>query len=392
MAVQPRPRILVLTHNFPRFANDISGIGFQPLYQSLAQHVELHFVVPHDAGLSEYESVNGLHVHRFRYAEDRRETLAYRGDMHKRVLSAPFLAQSFLKSYLEKASELAAKIQPVALWAHWWIPGGMVARKVAALSGLPFVVTCHGTDIHLLRKLPFLKLLARRIFAEAKSINVVSTFLKESLVSSIGADYESKIFVAPLTVDTTNIYFEPARRRRPGSIISASRYTKQKNLDVLLRAVQRLKSEGIFCTLDLHGSGPEESALKALATDLQISDRVQFLPPLPQAELAERYRDSEIICLVSEREGFGLMLVEAMMCGCAAVGARSGGITDIIARDGTDGLLVEPRNVDSLVAALRKLLTDSTALDAIANAGRISVAQRFSPEAITASILTQITQ
>ncbi len=392
MADQHQPRILVLTHNFPRFANDISGIGFQPLYLSLAKHVEMHFVVPHDAGLNEYESVNGLHVHRFRYADDQHETLAYRGEMHKRVLSSPFLAQRFLKSYLKKAGEVAAKIQPATIWAHWWIPGGMVARKVAALSGLPFVVACHGTDIHLLQKLAVLKPLARRIFTEARSINVVSSFLKSNLLDSVGGEYQSKIFIAPLTVDTSHIYFDPKRLRKPGSIISASRYTKQKNLDILLRAVQKLKSSGIHCTLDLHGSGPEETPLKSLSAELKISDRVNFLPPVRQAELAEHYRDSEIICLVSEREGFGLMLVEAMMCGCAAIGAKSGGIVDIIAKDGTDGLLVEPRSVEDLAKALKVLLTDKARLAAVAENGRVSVERRFSPEAITSLILHQLTE
>ncbi|MGB5105500.1 MAG: glycosyltransferase [Candidatus Zixiibacteriota bacterium] len=392
MVSQPRPRVLVLTHNFPRFLNDISGIGFQPLYQSLVRRLDLHFVVPHDAGLPEYELVNGLHVHRFRYAADEKETLAYRGEMHKRVLGSPFLAQQFLKKYLDKAGSVAREIRPLTIWSHWWIPGGIVARKTSAQTGVPFVVTCHGTDIHLLQKMSFLKPMAKRVFSEAKRINVVSSFLKNNLVESIGEEFSEKIAVAPLIVDTAKIFFDPSHIRRTASIISASRYTRQKNLDILLRAIHKLKSEGVACTLDLHGNGPEESALRALASDLQLADRVQFLPPVTQAELADRYRASEIVCLVSEREGFGLMLVEAMMCGCVAVGANSGGIADIISKDGFDGMLVEPRSVDSLADALRKLLTDKSLLNSIAASGRQSVQKNFSPEFITSEFLTLLTK
>ena len=392
MDAQQRPRVLVLTHNFPRFPNDISGIGFQPLYQSLARQLELHFVVPHDARLKEYELVDGLHVHRFRYAADDKETLAYRGEMHKRVLSAPFVAQQFLENYLSKSAAVAKEIQPVVLWAHWWIPGGVVARKVSAQTAIPFVVTCHGTDIHLLQKIPFLKPMARRVFEEARRINVVSSFLKGHLLNSIGQNYSDKIAVAPLIVDETKIFYDPSHARRPGSIISASRYTKQKNLDILLRAIHQLKSEGIDCTLDMHGNGPEEESLRALAGELKLGDRVQFLAPVTQAELADRYRSSEIVCLVSEREGFGLMLVEAMMCGCVAVGARSGGITDIVRQDAVDGMLVEPRSVESLAQALRKLLTNRALLNSIAESGRRSMQTHFSPEVITSQFLTLLTK
>ena len=387
MADDQRQSVLVLTHNFPRYANDISGIGFQPLYQSLARNIALHFVVPHDAGLKDTETVNGLDVHRFRYAADDRETLAYRGDMHKRVLTSPFLALGFIKAYLKKAVEVAAAVRPTTIWAHWWIPGGIIARKLSAQTGIPFVVTCHGTDIHLLKKFPLMKPVARRVFTEAKTINVVSTFLKQSLIEALGNVYADKIKVAPLIVDTSHIHFDPDHQRRPGSIISASRYTKQKHLDILLQAVAKLKGDGVHYSLDLHGSGPEEKALKSLAGQLGLGDSVHFLPPVPQAELAERYRDSEIICLVSEREGFGLMLVEAMMCGCAAVGAKSGGITDIITQDGVDGLLVPPRNVEALTEALKRLLTNRELLQTIATKGRTSIEERFSAAAITAEFM-----
>ena len=387
MADDQRQNILVLTHNFPRFANDISGIGFQPLYQNLSRKVKLHFVVPHDAGLKDHETVNGLDVHRFHYASDDRETLAYRGDMHKRVLTSPFVALGFIKSYLEKALEIAAAVKPQTIWAHWLIPGGIVARKISAQTGIPFVVTCHGTDIHLLKKFPLMKPVARRVFNEAKTINVVSNFLKQSLIEALGDEFAGNIRVAPLVVDTAHIHFDSTHPRRQGSIISASRYTKQKNLDVLLRAVGRLKAGGVGCSLDLHGSGPEENALKLLAGQLDLGAIVRFLPSVTQAELANRYRESEIICLVSEREGFGLMLVEAMMCGCVAVGAASGGITDIITQDGEDGLLVPPRNVDALAEALKKLLTDRVLLEALATKGRLSIERRFSAEAITAEFV-----
>lgn len=386
-----RPRILVLTHNFPRYENDISGIGFQPLYRALARYLDLHFVVPHDAGLKEFEQIGNLHVHRFRYASDADETLAYRGEMHQRVLRQPLLAASFFQAYKDKALELTDKVFPKTVWAHWWLPGGLVGRFIAKKTDLPFVVTCHGTDIHLLKKYPWMKPLARQVFKYARSINVVSTYLENTLLAQIeDSSVAGKTFVAPLISDSKNIFYDPRVRRIDGTIVSASRFTRQKNLDVLIRAVKNVVDSGIKCSLTLYGEGPEEAALRALVAELQLPEVVKFHPPVTQEILGQRYRESDLVALVSEREGYGMTLVEAMMCGCAAIGANSGGITDIIQRPGEDGLLVEPRDVAGLTEALRRLLTDDDYRQSIAAKGRVSVSTRFSEKELTNLIVSHL--
>ncbi len=386
-----RPRILVLTHNFPRFENDISGIGFQPLYRALSKYLDLHFVVPHDAGLKDFEQVGNLHVHRFRYASDADETLAYRGEMHQRVLRQPLLAASFFQAYKDKGLELVDKVFPKAIWAHWWLPGGLVGRAIARRTDLPFVITCHGTDIHLLKKYSWIKPLARYVFKYARSINVVSSYLEQTLLSQIDdSTVNGKTFVAPLISDSKNTFYDPRVRRRDGSIISASRFTKQKHLDTLIKAIKNVVDSGTPCTLTLYGDGPEEAALRALVSDLNLNDVVKFHPPVTQDVLGQRYRESDIVALVSEREGYGMTLVEAMMCGCAAIGANSGGITDIITRNGEDGLLVEPGDVDSLTEALKKFLTNDEYRQSIAAKGRVSVAARFSEKELTNLLVSRL--
>ncbi len=386
-----RPRVLVLTHNFPRHAGDISGIGFQPLYRSLGRYLELHFVVPHDKGLREYEQIGDLHIHRFRYASDDEEVLAYRGEMHQRALRQPLLAASFLHNYRHRAQKLVDELYPKSVWAHWWVPGGWVGQKISRRNDLPLVVTCHGTDIHLLHKHRWLRLFAKRVFSQARSINVVSSFLEQRLLKVMDeSDLIGKTFVAPLTVDPAAVFFDPRVKRKPGSIISASRFTTQKHLDKLILAVKAVLAAGVNCSLVLYGDGPEESNLRALVNALGIERQVTFAPPVPQEVLAQKYRESQIAALISEREGFGLMLVEAMMCGCAAVGARSGGILDIITQDGVDGLLVEPGDVDSTTEALRRLLCDDELLRSVAAKGRASVNQRFSESEITNRMVSKL--
>ncbi|MCK4858194.1 MAG: glycosyltransferase [candidate division Zixibacteria bacterium] len=378
-------KALVLIHNFPRFPTDISGIGFQPLFTKLAAHVDLDFLVPHDRGLKEEDIFNNLRVHRFRYGREDNEVLAYRGNMHLRALKKPLTTWRFLQAFRCKAIQLAGRLAPDVLWAHWWIPAGWVGYKARFTYPIPLVITCHGTDIFLLNRFRWLRPLARRVFSTADRITVVSHFLKRQLIDAIGVqgnELEDKIIIAPLPVKREAFYYDPDIERAPNTIISASRFTKQKHVDLLLRAVARLTNEGISCQLDLYGDGPERQTLNNLIRQLSLQQQVHLHSPLTQVDLAERYRRSAIAVLASEHEGFGLMLVEAMLCGCVAVGARSGGITDIISEDGTDGLLIEPGSVDSLYRALKMLLTDEQLRRRLAAAGCESAAKRFSDQQI----------
>ncbi len=388
-----RPRIAVLTHNFPRYPSDIAAIGFQPLFRVLQRDIDLEFVAPHDIALAMHESFNGFSVNRFRYGSDSAEVLAYRGEMHKRILRHPLTARRFFSSFKAKSLEVIQSNNCTSIWAHWWIPGGMIAAGLSKRLNLPLVVTCHGTDIHLIRKFSWLRPAARRVFNQARAVTVVSDFLKQTLIASLGdrdGSLESRITVAPLIVDKAKVYYDPEVVKKPGSIIYAARYTHQKNIDVAIKAIGNLKRSGINCTLDIVGDGPIKDELTRLVADLGLGDRVKFHEPLVQVKLADMFRRSEVALLVSEREGFGLTLMEAMMCGCVGIGARSGGILDIIKEPEREGILVEPRNVEQLTNALAQVLTNSERMRQLAETGRKAVTARFSDTELAERFLAQL--
>ncbi|MBU1320654.1 MAG: glycosyltransferase [candidate division Zixibacteria bacterium] len=381
-----RKSVLVLTHNFPRFSGDVSGVFLRHLLLSLTDSFDFTVVAPHDKGLPDIEEMDGITVRRFRYASDDRENIAYRGEMHTRVKSNPIGVLRFLRSYSKAARGDVAGSPFDAIWAHWWIPGGWAGLKSKGVLDVPLVVTCHGTDIFLLNKFSWLKPLAKKIFSAADRITVVSNFLKNQLVGIMESSVdgvEQKISVAPMPVDDEVFFFDPELQAVHGSILSASRLTAQKHLDKLIRAGARLRDDGIEFDMAVYGDGPERQKLLQLIQDLDLSDHVRIHNPVPQAELAGIYRKSEIAALVSEHEGFGLMLQEAMLCGCAGVGADSGGITDMIAEDGRDGILVQPRDADALYSALKSLLTDRERLSKLRESGRRSAEKRFSGAELT---------
>ena len=74
-------------------------------------------------------------------------------------------------------------------------------------------------------------------------------------------------------------------------------------------------------------------------------------------DVAERLRASDLFVFPSEFEALGISLVEAAACGLPAIGARTGGIVDVI-EEGASGLLVPPRDAAALASALRALVAD----------------------------------
>ena len=103
-------KVLFVTHNYIRHKGDFAGVFLHLLARKLKeQDVEVHVVAPHDAGLTEYEEVEGIKIYRFRYADDDKETFAYRGDMHQQLFKNPFKIIRLLK-FLRESYKLSCKI------------------------------------------------------------------------------------------------------------------------------------------------------------------------------------------------------------------------------------------------------------------------------------------
>jgi glycosyltransferase involved in cell wall biosynthesis len=120
----------------------------------------------------------------------------------------------------------------------------------------------------------------------------------------------------------------------------------------------------------------DDSALREMARELGLDERIQWLPLLSQSELAAEYRRASIHVVPALDEGLGLTAVESLLCETPVVGFRSGGLPDIVP-DGVAGRLVEPGDERALAEALDVVLADPDARRAMGAAGRAHAEQRF---------------
>ena len=150
----------------------------------------------------------------------------------------------------------------------------------------------------------------------------------------------------------------------------------EKGLDLLLRACAGLEGDW---RLTLVGSGEELEALRKLASEGGIADRVTLGVRLPSAEMPEFYRSLDLLVLPSRtrpnwKEQFGRVLIEAMACGVPVLGSDSGEIPHVI---GSAGVVFPEGDVEALRSQLQRLMQDRAVRKCLAAAGRQRVLAHY---------------
>jgi glycosyltransferase involved in cell wall biosynthesis len=120
----------------------------------------------------------------------------------------------------------------------------------------------------------------------------------------------------------------------------------------------------------------------------ELSDRINFVGGLPQEKLLQYYWNADILVNPSLSESFGMSLAEAMACQVPVIGARVGGMTNVI-EEGKTGLLVEPANSSALAQAILTLLGDRQLCQQMGIAGNQRVKELFSWDKIAEDLFSR---
>jgi glycosyltransferase involved in cell wall biosynthesis len=169
------------------------------------------------------------------------------------------------------------------------------------------------------------------------------------------------------------------QRRR---VVFAGRVVPPKGVEVLVRAAVKVDAEFVVC-----GEGWQLEAMRRLAHELGVDERVEFRGWLASEELARELGEASVVVLPSVwPEPFGLVGIEAHAAARPVVASATGGIPDWL-EDGKSGLLARPGDPEDLAQKLTLLLDDPARQRAMGEAGQTNVAVRFSPQAHVEAIL-----
>lgn len=183
---------------------------------------------------------------------------------------------------------------------------------------------------------------------------------------------------ASVGVDTSR-WTRPAQARRHGSpfrVLTVGRLHPNKEHDVVIRAVAALVREGRPVELRIVGGGPDEARLRSIIAGLGVGANVTLVGSVGEDAVLEEARGADSFVMACREEGLGVVFIEAMSCGLPAVGARAGGVQEIIT-SGENGLLVEAGSEAGFADAIRLLMDDAGLRERLGLAARRSIVERF---------------
>ncbi|RSK27408.1 N-acetyl-alpha-D-glucosaminyl L-malate synthase BshA [Bacillus sp. HMF5848] len=286
-----------------------------------------------------------------------------------------------------KIAEVVKREELDILHAHYAIPHAVCAllAKQMVESNPKIVTTLHGTDITVLGSDPSLIDLIRFGIEKSDVVTAVSNALVEQTNDIIqpNKDIETVYNFIDERVygkkeACQHLREEYGIKSHEKVVIHVSNFRHVKRVPDVIHAFYQINKE-VDSKLLLVGDGPELSTAVRVVRELGIENSVLYLGK--QENVEDLYSISDLKLLLSEKESFGLVLLEAMACGVPCIGTKIGGIPEVIA-DGQTGYLCELGAVDEVSQKAIQILQDEQLHKTMSHNAITYVKERFLSEKI----------
>jgi len=267
------------------------------------------------------------------------------------------------------------------LHSHYWI-SGQLGWMVSERTGTPLIHTMHTTakvkNLNLAdseKPEPQTRAIGEEQVVKASTGLIANTDAEAASLVSLYDACPDNVFVVAPGVDLQT--FSPGSGKSaarvklniaPDAIMLTfvGRIQPHKGPDVLLRAVSEMVTHSPHLKAKLavvimggaSGSGVNElESLKVLAKFLKIDDVTHFIEPVSRELLPDWYRASDLVCVPSYSESFGLVALEAQACGTPVVATAIGGLRTAVS-DGISGSLVDGHDPKAWSAVISRLIAE----------------------------------
>jgi glycosyltransferase involved in cell wall biosynthesis len=328
------------------------------------------FFPPYIGGIESYlyeliKGLSGRHSFDIVVANDRAKTVLedFSGQKLIRIASLGTLAATPICPTMPFVVRRLLKQNSYDI-VHIHHPNPMTYASLALsdMGKAKLVVTYHSDIIRQKNLFKLYRPIYEKMMKKSSGIIVTS---KNYLDSSEQLKYfKNKCHVIPIGIDTNRFRLtndrietiEGLKNRYPEPrILFVGRFGKYKGVEYLIRAVANLN-----LSLILAGSGPLEQALKKLAVDLEIENKVFFVGSPSETDLINYYHACDIFCLpsISRNEAFGIVLIEAMACKKPVISTELSTGTSFVNINGKTGYVVKARDYREIADTLMKLIND----------------------------------
>jgi D-inositol-3-phosphate glycosyltransferase len=266
------------------------------------------------------------------------------------------------------------------LHSHYWI-SGQLGWVVSEATGIPLIHTMHTTakvkNLNLAQceqPEPHTRAIGEEQVVKASTALIANTDAEAASLVSLYDACPDNVFVVAPGVDLES--FSPADGKAaarvrldiaPDAIMLTfvGRIQPHKGPDVLLRAAAEMVTHSPHLRAKLavvimggtSGSINELEKIKSLAKFLKIEDITHFVNPVSRKVLPDWYRASDLVCVPSYSESFGLVALEAQACGTPVVATAIGGLRTAVS-DGISGSLVDGHDPKAWSAVISRLIME----------------------------------
>ncbi|CAM3886487.1 N-acetyl-alpha-D-glucosaminyl L-malate synthase BshA [Mesobacillus zeae] len=285
-----------------------------------------------------------------------------------------------------KIAEVAVREELDILHVHYAIPHAVCAILGREMSGrdLKIVTTLHGTDITVLGYDPSLSDAVRFGIEKSDAVTAVSQSLVRQTHELLRPDKEIECvynFIDPRVysgLQSNHLRSEYGISDEEKVIIHVSNFRAVKRVPDVVRSFAKIARK-IPARLLLVGDGPEMKTVCDIVGELGIREKVLFLGK--QENVEELFSISDLMLLLSEKESFGLVALEAMAAGVPCIGTNVGGIPEVVDH-GVTGFVCEPGDIEVIAEKALMLLENPSKYRDFSNHAVESAYKKFSAEKI----------
>lgn len=377
---------MVVSSVFPRYPQDAEVPWMrESLLQLGRKGVQVQVLAPSWKGLASH-SIDGISVHRFRYAPASLEILTHDEGAPSKLAKRPWmqlLAIPYVLSGAWSCLRICLRQRPDVIHAHWPFPHGFIALVAKWFFRVPMVLNFHGAELLLMRKHPWVRYALRFVLKRADAVLCNSSFTADKVKAIYACEPELSPYGTPLVSADS---LPAVRTGYPFRILFVGRHIERKGLEFLIHAASHLDPQRF--QVRIVGQGDMTQSLKEQA-ERCASRQVVFPGKLSAQDLEKEYREASCFVLPAvvdskgDTEGLGVVLIEAAELGLPLVASNVGGIPDVVV-DGESGLLVPQRDIAALAGAFERLAADPSLAHRLVQGAQARIRARFSWSQIVA--------
>lgn len=399
-------RVLMVATSYPKYPGDTTA----PFIAEIAAGVVAHghavrLLLPHHREFNHETVERGVELCTFDYAPHPSlavwgyaESLkADVGLKQSALLAAPFAVPATMWSLYQHIQAF----KPDLVHAHWLLPNGLPAWLVSRFSGIPLVVSMHGSDVAMAERNSLFRGVARRIFGHSLMNTACSGDLHRRALVLGAAPATSHVLPYGVAVDA----FDPDSGDRAWVaqrfgiaadvplIVAVGRFVYKKGFHTLIESLVQLRVTHPSVRLLLVGYGDLHDAYIRRADELGVTDMVVMPGQLLRDDVAKAIASADVYCVPSVHDESGNVdglpnaLLEGMAAGRAVVASAVAGIPDVI-RDGEHGVLVPEGDVDALARAIARLCDDHVLARELGARARRRIIEELTWPHTTAQLVT----